>query len=274
MSAEQRIGARGGLHLDTGGVGLVIGAAVPIPFSNIASVGAGAAMTTIQERQTIPFFHRLRRGWASFSGCTAVTPGTDPAVDIRRYHPVPPAVTVEMVSPADPGLVEDGKHGWAQTFVTAAGETTPSPIAWLTVADKSVNGKVRVGLAIGPTGTTQRKLYRTEAAGTALKLTATIANNTAEEYVDNIADASLTTAAPTANTAAATVLSATLKLSVPAATGGDQSLADQPLFFSLAAGVETTEWEPAEYDVRVLSGAASGAVANLKVTLLPEITRY
>lgn len=57
------------------------------------------------------------------------------------------------------------------------------------------------GIAIGPTGTTQRKVYRTAAGGTQLKLQQTIANNSATAGVlDTTADASLGANAPTSDT--------------------------------------------------------------------------
>jgi len=49
-------------------------------------------------------------------------------------------------------------------------------------------------IPLGPIGTTNRKIYRTEGDGSALKLVATLADNTTTVYSDSIADASLTTA--------------------------------------------------------------------------------
>lgn len=60
---------------------------------------------------------------------------------------------------------------------------------------------VSVGFVQGPTGVTQRKLYRTAAAGAQLKLLTTIANNTATSYTDSTADGSLGANAPTSSTA-------------------------------------------------------------------------
>jgi len=51
-------------------------------------------------------------------------------------------------------------------------------------------------IPLGPIGTTNRKIYRTEGDGSALKLLTTLADNTTETYSDNIADGSLTTAYP------------------------------------------------------------------------------
>lgn len=59
-------------------------------------------------------------------------------------------------------------------------------------------------IAAGPSGTTQRKLYRTVAGGTQLKLLTTIADNTTLVYADSTADASLTTNVPTSDTSGLT----------------------------------------------------------------------
>lgn len=55
-------------------------------------------------------------------------------------------------------------------------------------------------IAIGPTGTTFREVYQTEAGGTQLKLMSTIANNTATTATANAADAALGGNAPTSDT--------------------------------------------------------------------------
>jgi hypothetical protein len=61
------------------------------------------------------------------------------------------------------------------------------------------------GVALGPSGVTSRKIYRTAAGGSQLKLQQTIANNTATTGVqDATADASLGANAPTSDTSALT----------------------------------------------------------------------
>jgi hypothetical protein len=72
----------------------------------------------------------------------------------------------------------------------------------VTVVDKAVNGQVLVsGIAVGEEGVISRKVYRTEAGGSTYKLLATIANNTATTFVDNVADGSLGVEPPAANDA-------------------------------------------------------------------------
>lgn len=245
-----------------------VGEVLRVVFPPVASVGAGAALTTIQARLLAAGPHRVRGGGGGASDLVAVTAGTDPTIDIHRHLPAPAAPAVALASPAVAGLIEDGAHGWAQTFVSAAGETTPSPVTFLTVADKTTNGKALVGLAIGPTGTTQRKLYRTEAGLKALKLVATIANNTARTYLDNVADASLTTAAPTSNTASASIFTAPIALTE---STSDRELNDQPLAGVMADANAPGEWEDCMYSLRAKTGAASGALTNLSGWLEIEL---
>ena len=56
------------------------------------------------------------------------------------------------------------------------------------------------GIAVGPTGTTTRKVYRTAANATALQLLRTIADNVTTSVVDAAADATLGVAAPGSDT--------------------------------------------------------------------------
>lgn len=258
----------GHVDMETGGYGQVLGPLLQVPLSDVASVGAGAALTSIQARAHVAHWHRLRGVVISAGTATVVVAGTDPAVDVRRHLPVPVAPTAALISPAAAGNIEDGAHLYAVTFTNSAGETTPSETVSITVADKTVNGKVVLAIPFGPSGTTSRKIYRTEAAGTALKLLATVADNTTTTYTDNIADGSLGAAAPTANAAAATVLGATQKLST---TTSDRVFVEQPLTPALASGVETTVFPPCEYDARAVTGASTGALGNLQVYLLIEL---
>jgi hypothetical protein len=65
----------------------------------------------------------------------------------------------------------------------------------LTIAQVSLTG-----IAVGPSGVTSRKVYRTLAGLSQLKLLTTIANNTATTYTDSTADGSLGANAPTGDT--------------------------------------------------------------------------
>lgn len=56
------------------------------------------------------------------------------------------------------------------------------------------------GIAVGPTGTTYREVYRKPPGGPDFKLLTTLANNTTTTYTDTTADGSLGAVAPTADT--------------------------------------------------------------------------
>ncbi len=60
------------------------------------------------------------------------------------------------------------------------------------------------GVALGASGTTLRKIYRTAVNGSQLKLLTTIANNTATTYADTLADGSLGANVPTSDTSGLT----------------------------------------------------------------------
>lgn len=144
---------------------------------------------------------------------TLVTaPATEPltVAEAKRHlrlestsgEPAPTAPTVALADPAVAGNVDNGAHRYRVTFVTLDGETEGGDIsAAVTVADKTVNGKVELtAIPTGGSTVTSRKLYRTTAGGSSYLLLATIANNTATTYTDNIADASLGAGVPTTNT--------------------------------------------------------------------------
>jgi uncharacterized phiE125 gp8 family phage protein len=122
-------------------------------------------------------------------------------IDQVNSEPAPGSFTVALASPAA-GNVNAGAHRYLSTFVTADGETEAGiPSSVVTVADAGVNGQVSLtGIPLGGAAVTSRKIYRTTAGGTAYYLLATIANNTATTYTDNIADGSLGVGAPTTNT--------------------------------------------------------------------------
>ena len=119
-----------------------------------------------------------------------------------NLEPAPRAPVAALAAPAAPGNVDNGDHRYLVTFTTAAGETNAGVVtAAVTVADKAVNGQVQLtSIPVGGALVTGRKVYRTAAGGSTYMLAATIANNTATTYTDNLADAGLGAGAPTANT--------------------------------------------------------------------------
>lgn len=123
-------------------------------------------------------------------------PADDYDAEVRWWAPpdAPTATPTDALAGAGAGNVDNGLHSYVFSYVGPEGESDASPVSdGVTVADKTVNGKVSVaGIAVGPAGTTARKLYRTIAGDTgAYKLVATISDNVTTTYEDNIADGSL-----------------------------------------------------------------------------------
>jgi hypothetical protein len=81
-----------------------------------------------------------------------------------------------------------GAYYYALTYVVNGVELITGTIS--NTVNPSSNS-ITLTLPVGPTDTAERKIYRTEAGGTDLKLLATISDNTTTIYVDNIADGSL-----------------------------------------------------------------------------------
>lgn len=131
-------------------------------------------------------------------------------LDSSNQEPAPSMPSAALIAPAAPGNVDNGAHRYLVTFVTAIGETQAgTPSAPVTVADKTINGKVTISdIPLGGSAVIARKLYRTAAGSSTYLLLATIADNTTTTYTDNIADAGLGAGAPSANTTSDLLLSA------------------------------------------------------------------
>jgi hypothetical protein len=129
-----------------------------------------------------------------------VFPGVTSSVtlDIRGYVKRLPDLIDRPMAPTtvDSGVAgsPNGAYQYKVTFVTALGETETSAASTsLTVSSKKITVTVPVSTS---RAVTSRNVYRTVASGTAFKLLTAIADNTTTSYLDNIADGSLTTAAP------------------------------------------------------------------------------
>ncbi len=115
--------------------------------------------------------------------------------------PRPPSVTANNLTAG--GAVTVGTHSWVVTFVNAVGETIAGPTSLVRNASSSNRTEPITNIALGPIGTTARKIYRTVAGDTGNYLfVATINDNTTTTFSDTIADGSLGAAAPTTNTTA------------------------------------------------------------------------
>lgn len=98
------------------------------------------------------------------------------------------------------GFIPPGTYKYAFTYVDSSGETLPGPQTTYAAGTIAALGVALSNIAKGPTGTTARKIYRTVAGGSQLKLVATINDNTTTTYTDGTLDGSLGANAPTSST--------------------------------------------------------------------------
>lgn len=91
-----------------------------------------------------------------------------------------------------------GAYYYAMTYVVSGVELVLGTVSnTVTVSSKKIDLDFPVGVAT----CTSRKIYRTEAGGSTLKLVTTINDNTTTTYQDNIADGSLGATIPSTNSA-------------------------------------------------------------------------
>lgn len=110
------------------------------------------------------------------------------------------SVVYEMGAPAASESfnigVLSGTYYYAMTFVTAGGEEYLGTVSNTISVDLN---KINLDIPIGYSGTTSRKIYRTENGGATLKLVTEIADNTTLTYEDNTTDGSLGATIPSIN---------------------------------------------------------------------------
>lgn len=123
----------------------------------------------------------------------------------------PTAAPTAVVGTAGPGNVTAGAHSYVYTWVTAHGETTPSPASTpLTVSAPGTEGTVVVTVQqSADPGVTAVRVYRTIAGDTGSRLLVGefaigAPVNVGITVIDNVADGSLGAAAPSTNTAGGT----------------------------------------------------------------------
>ncbi len=111
-----------------------------------------------------------------------------------------PGTPSSALAGAGAGNVDNGAHTYYVTFNGPPGINVSSGTV-TTVVDKAADGKVALtSIPLGPTGTTDRAIWRTPAGSSTLataKLLTTIADNTTTIYTDNTADSGLGVSAPT-----------------------------------------------------------------------------
>lgn len=239
-------------HFESSGRGVWVGHLLAIPFPGVPSVGGSSTFETIRSRLAVGRSHRLRGVHFGTGSISTSHPGQDPVADVYRHLPVPPSPIVSLASPASPGNVNAGPHGYAVVFKNGNGKTTPSPIVFVMVEDEDVNGKVRVKVPLGPEGTTNREVYRTPSNGADLLLLVDLDDNTTEDYLDDTADSELGPDAPQENTATVSVLEEPVILSSPF-----RSLVDQPLRGELASDPAIVH-DPCLYTLRTRTSIGEG----------------
>jgi hypothetical protein len=134
----------------------------------------------------------------TWTAAQAFTAATSLPISLRggltfTAYTAPTAPTAALAGAA--GNIDNGTHSYKISFVTALGDSTQSVASnVITVVDKTADGQINLtGIPVSTEiGVTSRKIYRTKAGGSTYFLLATIANNTATTYTDNIADASMT----------------------------------------------------------------------------------
>jgi hypothetical protein len=101
-----------------------------------------------------------------------------------------------------------GTYFYAMTYVIDGVEVVIGTVSnTITVSSKSIDLDIPVGVS----NCTERKIYRTEAGGSTLKLVTTITDNTTLTYQDNIADGSLGVTIPSTNSSCPTPQFITVK---------------------------------------------------------------
>jgi uncharacterized phage protein gp47/JayE len=153
------------------------------------------------------------------AGATAIGIGAEVAYDAGTGDEPLYFLTIAAGTIPNPGVAtaptaavgsatgQTGTYEYAVSFVTAAGETMIGAISSPVVL---ANQKGAISaIPVGGPGTTARKLYRQKDGAGGFKLVTTIADNTTTVFTDNVADGSVTVAAPTVDTALSITLAAT-----------------------------------------------------------------
>lgn len=112
------------------------------------------------------------------SGLSAITVPTTPSAALAS---------------AGAGNLSAGNYQYKIAYVTANGDTALSTASTaVNVTAPGTNGKITLTIPTSGSGlVSARRIYRTQAGGSTYYFLATVANNTATSYTDNIADATI-----------------------------------------------------------------------------------
>lgn len=180
------------------GFGVGPSAGVSVSYTLTSSVDAARANETAQgaSRFTTGDDHTVGVRWTFTSdmvGCYLHLYRSDNGGGANLMHSEGPVVAAQI------GL----QSGYSDTATGVAGAGSISTGAVIGQASLT-------GIAIGPSGTTSRKIYRTAAGGSQLKLQSTIANNTATTLTDSTADSGLGANVPAVDTSGLSTTSGTV----------------------------------------------------------------
>jgi hypothetical protein len=121
-------------------------------------------------------------------------------VNAQAFSYSHPQTSITVGTATSGGALTIGPHYWSVTFVIGSSETVPGPVSnTLNVLTGSQTVPL-TNIPIGPYGTTQRNIYRTNSGGTQLYYIGAILDNTGTTFTDTYAD-NQTTPAPTVSTA-------------------------------------------------------------------------
>lgn len=182
----------------------------------------------------------------------------------------PGALTCALAA-AGAGLLSNGVYSYKAVFRTANGQTEAGTVSSnVTVVDNATNGKVNLtAIPLGPTGTTARDLYRTDAGGATWKFLATLADNTTTTYLDNIADASLGALAPTANSTGQKAPPGAVTIALAAAGAGNLSAGDYSYRITFVTPAGETEGGAESNAITVTDPGTNGRMALSAIPLGP-----
>jgi hypothetical protein len=168
---------------------------LPIGTENISDNGTRERLhRRIESRAALRFRHlevamltSVRSWWNTHAGL-----GRQSTLVLDRQTPSPC-----VAAAGAGGNVNIGDHSWVVTFVAGSVEHRAGPKSNVLTISSSAKQVNLTSIAIGPTGTTARKIYRTVAGDTGShKLVGTISDNTTTILTDNVADGSLVAAVP------------------------------------------------------------------------------
>ena len=123
----------------------------------------------------------------------------DPAFGYFRWpgaasgstSPIVTLIPAPTVAATVAGSVDAGSHSWAITYVINGTETNLGVVSSTLTLGAATDVQL-TNIGLGPSGTTDRKIYRTEAnSSTPYKLVTTISDNTTTSFLDNVADSGL-----------------------------------------------------------------------------------